>query len=142
MPAPSPSRDLKRDLKAAGIPQHTPSGKVDFHALRVVFDTLVIESGANLKEAMSLMRHSSPELTTQTYARTRQDRLHGLVEAVGKVLAEGQERARGVLRAAVGAEEETRNPPEARRVTGRKDLVELRGFEPLTFALRTRRSPN
>ena len=30
----APARTLDRDLEAAGIPKHTPKGKVDFHAGR------------------------------------------------------------------------------------------------------------
>ena len=38
-----PSRDLAKDLKAAGIPKHTPGGKVDFHACRVAYINMVLE---------------------------------------------------------------------------------------------------
>jgi len=41
-----PARDLEVDLKAAGIPKWGPGGKVDFHAFRTAYTTMVIESGA------------------------------------------------------------------------------------------------
>jgi integrase len=58
-----PGRTLEKDLKQAGIPKVTPEGKVDFPALRTTFGTLVVESGANVKEAQTHMRHSTPQLT-------------------------------------------------------------------------------
>ena len=50
---------LDVDLEKAKIAKNIPGqGKVDFHALRTAYTTLVIESGANLKEAQTLLRHS------------------------------------------------------------------------------------
>jgi len=79
------SRDMDKDIKAAGIPKNTPEGKVDFHALRVTFITRVVESGANLKEAQTLARHTTAALTMNTYARTRPDRLQGIAEWIAPV---------------------------------------------------------
>lgn len=79
-------RNMPADLLRAGVPLTTPEGKADFHALRTTFTTLVFESGANIKDAMSLVRHGTPGLTINTYARTRQDRLAEVVEKVGKTL--------------------------------------------------------
>ena len=42
----SPARMLAIDLRTAGIPRHTPEGKVDFHALRVAYVTFLFEGGA------------------------------------------------------------------------------------------------
>jgi hypothetical protein len=44
-----PGRDLEIDLKAAGIAKWTDDGKVDFHALRVAYVSLVFEAGASTK---------------------------------------------------------------------------------------------
>jgi len=78
-----PSRELRKDLEASGIDFSTAKGKVDFHSLRVTFVTLTIEAGANLKEGQSLARHSTPQLTMNIYARTRDERLSDLVDKVG-----------------------------------------------------------
>ncbi len=78
-----PAKFLDSDLKRAGIPKWTDEGKIDFHALRTTFTTLVIESGANQKEAMELARHATPLLTFNTYARARQPRLKEITEKVG-----------------------------------------------------------
>lgn len=76
-----PARDLDKDLAVAGIPKWTPEGKMDFHAFRVTYTTLVLEAGANAKEAQTLARHSTPALTMNLYARARPHRLHAIVEA-------------------------------------------------------------
>jgi len=77
------ARDLDKDLEAAGIPKETPDGKIDFHALRVAYTTFVLESGANIKEAQSLARHATPDLTLITYGRARNERLSEVAELVG-----------------------------------------------------------
>ena len=58
-----PAREFDEDLKAAGIAKRTDQGKLDFHACREAFVSWVVEAGASVKEAQSLARHTSPELT-------------------------------------------------------------------------------
>jgi integrase len=77
-------RQLQRDLKNIGIEPCTPEGKVDFHALRNTAITLSIESGANLKEAQELARHSDPRLTMNIYAKARSSRMKELAESVSQ----------------------------------------------------------
>ena len=74
---------LDVDLKNAGIPKLTDEGKIDFHACRVAYVTLVLEAGANAKEAQSLARHSTPTLTMNVYARASKGRLAEISERVG-----------------------------------------------------------
>ncbi len=66
---------LKLDLDAAGIPVRIdgPEGDEvrDFHALRNCYISNVLRTGADLKQAMTLARHSDPRLTAGRYARTR-----------------------------------------------------------------------
>ena len=81
------ARDLGLDLKAAKVEKWTVEGKLDFHALRVAYDTLLFELGASVKEAQELMRHSTPHLTTNTYARVRRDNLAALAERIGCTLS-------------------------------------------------------
>ena len=76
----------QKDFKAADIPKSTPEGKIDFHAFRVAYINSVIESGATVKEAQVLARHSTPNLTINIYGRTRRDRLTELTERVGASL--------------------------------------------------------
>ena len=47
------SRDFDKDLRAAGIPKRTAAGKVDFHAYRVAYINLVMESATTEKERNS-----------------------------------------------------------------------------------------
>jgi len=81
-----PSKAFTSDLRRAEIPKATPEGKLDFHALRTTYATLVVESGANLKEAQTLLRHSSPQLTMNVYARVRKGRLGEVAESVGRLM--------------------------------------------------------
>jgi len=80
------SRMLDRLLGLAGILKETPEGKVDFHALRVAFVTLIIESGSTAIEAQTLARHATPQLTMNVYARARNERLSAIVENVSSTL--------------------------------------------------------
>jgi integrase len=51
----------------------------DFHALRHTYVSCVVASGASIKTAMTLSRHSTPKLTLCRYAHAR---LHDLTAAV------------------------------------------------------------
>ena len=80
------SRTLAADLMRAGIPKNTVEGKLDFHAIRLAYINLVIEAGATVKEAQTLARHAKPQMTLGVYGRTREERLHQVVEQVAMVL--------------------------------------------------------
>ena len=77
---------LKLDLNSVGIPVKIdgPEGDEvrDFHALRNCYISDVLRTGADLKQAMTLARHSDPRLTASRYARTR---LHDLGSVVNKL---------------------------------------------------------
>lgn len=61
-------RTLQKDLAAAGVKFVDESGRrMDFHALRVTFATLLASHRVNLVEASILMRHSDPKLTLRHY---------------------------------------------------------------------------
>ncbi|MCG3138649.1 MAG: Tyrosine recombinase XerC [Phycisphaerae bacterium] len=60
------------DLTRAGIQKTDDRGwKVDFHSLRKTYGSLLAKSGASLREAMQLMRHTDARLTTQIYTDPR-----------------------------------------------------------------------
>ena len=62
---------LRKDLKAAQIdPEDTRAGRVDFHALRHTFGSLLAASGVHPKIAQDLMRHSDINLTMSRYSHT------------------------------------------------------------------------
>ena len=77
---------IKVDLQKANIPIETAHGKVDFHACRVAYVSLVLEAGAGAKEAQVLARHATANLTMNVYARTRDQRLADITEAVGSAI--------------------------------------------------------
>jgi hypothetical protein len=77
---------LRADLTVAGLPVEIdgPEGTEtrDFHALRACYISNIIRAGADLKQVMTLARHSDPKLTAGRYARTR---LHDLGAVVNKL---------------------------------------------------------
>jgi integrase len=93
------------DLDAAGVPYVVdgPDGPLyaDFHALRHSYIALLEKSGARLKEAMRLARHSDPKLTMAVYGRAQ---LHDLGRAV--------ERLPDLMTAAGAIESPAWRPPE------------------------------
>lgn len=90
------ARSLDRDLEAAEIPKDTEEGRLDFHALRTTYATLLLDTGAHPKEVQSLMRHASPEMTMNVYARTRPERLRAAADLVGDKVISGSLCATGV----------------------------------------------
>jgi integrase len=64
---------FKRDLAAAGIPFEDERGRrVDLHALRTTYGTLLSASGVSPRVAMELMRHSDLKLTMKVYTDASQ----------------------------------------------------------------------
>ncbi len=124
---------LRKDLEKAGIKEWTPEGCLVFHSLRYSYITFLDQAGGTAKEQQTLARHSTPTLTMNRYAKTRQGRLSELVEQVGDS-----------INAALGYTT-TAQPKIAvmgKAMESRGLMVEDRGFEPPTYALRTHRSPN
>jgi len=86
------TRRFYKDLQKAGIPRFKPSeGVTTFHSLRVSFATFLLEEGADIKTAMTLMRHATPDLTVNRYAKARRERLVEFAEAVGEIAHDGVE---------------------------------------------------
>lgn len=93
-----PDEAFNRDLQRAGIPKHAPGGKLDFHALRTAYVTLVLESGADIKTAQTLARHSTAILTLNTYGRARPERLALAAESLGAFLRREEPESQQALR--------------------------------------------
>src|SRR5262245_24124434 len=93
---------LRIDLEAAGIPYAVDGADgplyADFHALRHSYIALLDKSGATLKEAMQLARHSDPKLTMAVYGRAQ---LHDLAGAAARLpsLLSGADPQRAALAA-------------------------------------------
>jgi integrase len=97
------AREMEKDLKSANIPKWTPEGKLDFHACRVAYVTFIFEAGASAKEAQTMARHSTPNLTFNVYARARESRQAELAEKVGFAISAPQTAPQVPPLAAVGA---------------------------------------
>jgi integrase len=66
-------KTLRKDLSRAGIVFIDESGRrLDFHALRNTFGTLLAVNHVDIVEASQLMRHSDPKLTMKIYTDTSQ----------------------------------------------------------------------
>lgn len=77
------SRMLDDLAKKAGVPKVTPEGKLDFHALRVKYINLVVDTGADPKTVQTLARHATLHMTMNVYARAKRNRLSETAELVG-----------------------------------------------------------
>jgi integrase len=82
LPVPDRTSDMLRaDLERAGIPYRDGAGRViDFHALRASYITNLIQSGADVKTAQMLARHSNPSLTISRYTHTDDARKRDALE--------------------------------------------------------------
>jgi integrase len=79
------NRMLRTDLRHAGIAETDADGRrVDFHALRTTFATMLAVAGVSIQSAQRLMRHSDPRLTMTFYTRLDLDHLAGEVAKLGK----------------------------------------------------------
>jgi len=83
------ARRFNEDLGRAGIAKSGPGGVLDFHSLRTTYVNLILESGAGVKEAMDLARHSTPDLTMNVYGRSRWERRAELVGHIGEAVLSG-----------------------------------------------------
>jgi integrase len=124
------SRDFDKDLKSAGVEKWTPTGKLDFHAIRNAYINLVLDSNVTVREAQALARHSTPDLTFNVYGRARQDHMAEAVEGIAARLSK-PERVPSVYRLAVGAERDNATTVNTGSCVS-QGMVEPRGIEPLT----------
>jgi hypothetical protein len=97
------SEVIQHDLRACGIPYAVEGLEgplyADFHALRHSFVALLDKSGASLKEAMQLARHSDPKLTMARYGRARLNDLAGAVNRIPELAAKAEPEEKQILRA-------------------------------------------
>ena len=114
-------------IEATGLPYRKP------HALRHSYATWMLEAGADLRWVKDQLGHASIEETEGTYGHLERDRHEARVD-LDAVLAGVH--ARPSASTAVVASVQL---PD---FLGEKVVVEGKGFEPSTSALRTPRSPN
>ena len=125
------ARTLDSDLEAANIPKLTEEGKLDFHALRTSFISLVVESDKNpsVKEAQELARHSTPVLTYTTYARTRKGRTAEIIESLDESIGLSRHYALSTHSDQHPIEPESATPSPTKGCAN-NSLVEAAGIEP------------
>ncbi|MCA9095321.1 MAG: site-specific integrase, partial [Planctomycetaceae bacterium] len=76
-------RILNRDLAMAGIPKRDERGRtVDLHAMRHTFGTLLSKGGVAPRTAQAAMRHSSIDLTMNTYTDPKLLDVQGALESL------------------------------------------------------------
>ncbi len=78
------SENFKRDCAKARIRRLTDDGKATFHSLRVNYVNAAVESGSDLKTIMTLARHGSAQMSMETYAKPKPERLRAAVEAISE----------------------------------------------------------
>jgi integrase len=102
-----PSTTMERDRKRAGVEKKTDDGKIDFHALRTTFGTLLNMVGATEKEIQHLMRHRPRTITFDRYVKTSEDRLQELISTIADAVRTARDTQNGKISAkqkmAVGA---------------------------------------
>jgi hypothetical protein len=74
----------------------------DFHSLRVLYISRVVASGASVKEAQTLARHSTPLLTMNTYSRATLLDVAGAVSGLGDLLTSQPTRPEAEAQQATG----------------------------------------
>ena len=74
----------------------------DFHSLRVLYISRVVASGASVKEAQTLARHSTPLLTMNTYSRATLLDVAGAVSGLGDMLTSQPTRPEAAAQQATG----------------------------------------
>jgi integrase len=83
-------KTLRKDLSRAGIVFIDESGRrLDFHALRMTFGTMLAINRVPITNAMHLMRHSDPKLTMKTYTDVSQLELAGSISMLPKITVRG-----------------------------------------------------
>jgi len=76
-------RILNRDLATAGIAKRDERGRtIDVHALRTTFGTLLSKGGVAPRTAQAAMRHSSIDLTMNTYTDPKLLDVQGAMESL------------------------------------------------------------
>jgi integrase len=118
-------------LEATKLPYREP------HAMRHSYATWMLEEGADLRYVKDQLGHASIEETEGTYGHLERERHEQRVD-LDRVLAPGSRASTGVH---AGADRDAQRD-QVRDLLDVSGMVEGKGFEPSTSALRTPRSPN
>lgn len=81
---------FRRHVEKAGLVYQNAQGeRIDFHALRLTYGTLLQRSDLSVRQAQELMRHSDARLTTATYTDVNQLGLTAAVARLPSILRGG-----------------------------------------------------
>ena len=108
-------RILDRDLQAAGIDRRDERGRsIDVHALRHSFGTLLSKGGVAPRTAHAAMRHSTIDLTMNTYTDPKLLDVHGALDSLPSLnLNPSDSTVRNAMRA-TGTDHQAANPRHVR----------------------------
>ena len=107
------SSTVRRDFEQAGIPYEVDGRKLDLHALRTTFGTLLATSKVDIREAMELMRHRDIRLTTRVYTDLRLIDTHGAAAKLPRISGKDGEADRMRATGTDGAVAPTKAPDQA-----------------------------
>ena len=136
------ARALARIAKRAGIPLRTEEGELVFHALRTTYINWVNEEGGDHHMTQELAGHrpGSP-VTSESYLKTRAERLAATVEAVGAKLVP-MSGGQSVADQLTGGDKMKVASPDINETCDNKHMVEDTGVEPVASRLPALRSTN
>ena len=81
-----PGMSLDRIIERTDVEKTTVDGKIDFHAFRTTFGTILNDLGTTEKEIQVLLRHRPRSVTFDRYVKTRPGRILSLVEGLGELV--------------------------------------------------------
>jgi len=113
----------KKPLRRSGVAFE--GGRLIFHSLRNTYVSLLLESGASIKEVQDLAGHSTPQLTMGTYARSRWERLSQAVDGLAGMV-DGDTSI---------TSPQHENQEEKKTAESEGCMVAVQGFEPRTLRI-------
>ena len=116
------------------------SGILDFHASRVSYINILLDRGVGVREAQTLARHSTPQMTMNVYGRPRQEDLSAAISAMAKSVLGEKKRATCVQQPAAGSERQSATPSTTEGCAS-SNLAPAVGLEPIPPLLQNQTHP-
>lgn len=140
------AKEVEYRQKSDFLCYRNAAGEVaDFHATRHTYVSNIVESGATVREAQELARHSTPNLTIGRYAHVQRGKLHQVVDSLeskGSATgsSQGAKQREMVRRNATNVHGDDRNSPRGKtaKTPGKTNksssfsVAEGTGLEPAT----------
>jgi integrase len=87
-------QEYLRRVESDFLKLKTKAGKLDFHAMRHTFGSLLAASGFHPKTAQKLMRHSDINLTMNIYTHVQPSEMHAAIDKLPDFQGQPQRRQR------------------------------------------------